>query len=97
MEVAKYTCSPECSLSKEMLLEILNTEYIPRNIIGDILLSALGISGSCIVLNKVKDDPESINIGYTIFNGDDYIATFSLDEIEKKLAGKTLKIKIDLE
>lgn len=73
-------------------LEIDNRAERRDEIFGDVLLKAMGYGPTCICTVFCKCKRGGYNIGWMLENGDEYINTFTLDELLRGLKGKSLKI-----
>ena len=88
-----------CCISKEMLLA--HAKEYDECVMGNIVVHALGINGSCIrfCICKAKgfESGDWINIGWILDNGDSYVKTFHVNEILPRLNHIKIVIKRDYE
>ncbi len=65
---------------------------------GDLLLQAMGYDAVCTFLAICKRGSHKgwYNIGWMLGNGDEYANTFSPDEIERALKGKTANVYVEI-
>lgn len=61
---------------------------------GQVILESMGYNGDCISFCKCKEG--GYNIGWMIQTGDEFIKTFSLEEIMKSFQGKILTITTEV-
>ncbi|MBS5080409.1 MAG: hypothetical protein KH031_09640 [Clostridiales bacterium] len=82
----------------KMLMNYIYKETIDRyadiesDVFGNIILQAMGYNASCVMFCKCSKDDESYNISWVLANGEQYVKTFSIEEILKALQGIKLAI-----
>ena len=81
-------------VTKETIDNYANIHCI---IFGDILIEALGINGDCVVFCKCKDHDDLYNLGWALENGQEYMHSYSLDEILRALKNKKLTLTTKVE
>lgn len=61
---------------------------------GQVILDSMGYNAECIWFGKCKEG--GYNIGWALQRGDEFIKTFSFEEIAKAFCGKTLTITTEV-
>lgn len=86
----KSTIALECT-TKETIEAYAS---IRSCLFGQIILESMGYNGDCTCFCKCKAG--GYNIGWMIRTGDEFIKTFSLEEIVESFSGKILRVTTEV-
>lgn len=70
----------DCFFIEKWMLDI-HAEHHDTEIMGQMVVDALGIDGSCDMFCKCKPIPNYYNVGWTLTNGETYAETIPYETI----------------